>query len=114
MKRHKYERVLDIVFALENGKQLSKYELAATYEVDVRTIQRDIDDVRAYYSDAFLLLGAERSFMIGQVTGINSLHKVEENTIRIRNLFSVTLFQVYGMIGLQHISNGLQENTLCT
>ena len=106
MKRHKYERVLDIVFALENGKQLSKYELAATYEVDVRTIQRDIDDVRAYYSDAFLLFG--------QVTGINSLHKVEENTIRIRNLFSVTLFQVYGMIGLQHISNGLQENTLCT
>lgn len=57
MKRHKYERVLDIVFALESGKQLSKYELAATYEVDVRTIQRDIDDVRAYYSDAFLLLG---------------------------------------------------------
>ena len=56
MKRHKYERVLDIVFALESGKQLSKYELAATYEVDVRTIQRD--DVRAYYSDAFLLLGA--------------------------------------------------------
>ena len=52
--------------------------------------------------------------MIGQVTGINSLHKVEENTIRIRNLFSVTLFQVYGMIDLQHISNGLQENTLCT
>lgn len=38
--------------------------------------------------------------MIGQVTGINSLHKVAENAIRIRNLFSVTLFQVYGMIGL--------------
>ena len=57
MKRHKYERVLDIVFALESGKQVSKYELAAKYEVDVRTIQRDIDDVRAYYSDAFLLLG---------------------------------------------------------
>lgn len=54
------------------------------------------------------------SFMIGQVTGINSLHKVAENVIRIRNLFSVTLFPVYGMIGLQHISNGLQENTLCT
>lgn len=45
--------------------------------------------------------------MIGQVTGINSLHKVAENAIRIRNLFSVTLFPVYGMIGLQHISNGL-------
>lgn len=57
---------------------------------------------------------SERSFMIGQVTGINSLHKVAENVIRIRNLFSVTLFPVYGMIGLQHISNGLQENTLCT
>lgn len=45
--------------------------------------------------------------MIGQVTDINSLHKVTENAIRIRNLFSVTLFPVYGMIGLQPIKNGL-------
>lgn len=52
--------------------------------------------------------------MIGQVTGINSLHKVEENAIRIRNLFSETSFPVYGMIDLQLSRNGLQENMLCT
>lgn len=52
--------------------------------------------------------------MIGQVTGINSLHKVAEDAIRIRNLFSVTQFPVYGMIDLQPSRNGLQENTLCT
>ena len=57
MKRRKHERILDMVFALEDGKQLSKSELANEYEVDERTIQRDIDDIRAYYSDAFLKFG---------------------------------------------------------
>lgn len=57
MKRRKHERILDMVFALEDGKQLSKSELANEYEVDERTIQRDIDDIRAYYADAFLKLG---------------------------------------------------------
>lgn len=52
-KRHKYERILDMVFALESGKRISKSQLANEYKVDERTIQRDIADIRAYYSDSY-------------------------------------------------------------
>lgn len=57
MKKHKYERILDMFVMLEAGKELSKAQLAIEYEVDERTIQRDIDDIRAYYMEAYLRLG---------------------------------------------------------
>ena len=52
VRRQKYERILDMVFALESGKRISKSQLANEYKVDERTIQRDISDIRAYYSDS--------------------------------------------------------------
>ncbi len=52
MKKHKYERILDMFIALEAGKILTKAYLAQEYGVDERTIQRDIDDIRAYYYDS--------------------------------------------------------------
>lgn len=59
MKKSKYERILDIHIALEKGKCLFKVELANEYEVNERTIQRDIDDLRAYYSESFLTIGVK-------------------------------------------------------
>lgn len=53
VRRQKYERILDMVFALESGKRISKSQLANEYKVDERTIQRDISDIRAYYSDSY-------------------------------------------------------------
>ena len=58
MKKHKYERILDMFIALEGGKHLPKNILANEYEVDERTIQRDLDDIRAYYSDSIAQIGA--------------------------------------------------------
>ena len=57
MKKHKYERILDMFVMLETGKELSKAQLAIEYEVDERTIQRDIDDIRAYYMETYLWFG---------------------------------------------------------
>ena len=45
VRRQKYERILDMVFALESGKRISKSQLANEYKVDERTIQRDISDI---------------------------------------------------------------------
>ena len=53
VRRQKYERILDMVFALESGKRISKSQLTNEYKVDERTIQRDISDIRAYYSDSY-------------------------------------------------------------
>ena len=47
-KGEKIERVLSIYTQLLNGNVLSKAELAQEYGVNERSIQRDIDDIRAF------------------------------------------------------------------
>lgn len=55
MKSHKYERILDIYIALSGGKVVNKHEYANKHNVDNRTIQRDINDIRAFISDSYAL-----------------------------------------------------------
>ena len=45
-------RLLSIYDELAEGHLLVKKEAAALYGVDVRTIQRDFDDIRAYLAEA--------------------------------------------------------------
>ena len=47
----KSKRILDIQQRLINGEVLNKNKLAMEYGADPRSIQRDIDEIRAYYSD---------------------------------------------------------------
>ena len=48
-KNTKIERVLDIYSKLEEGRRVNRQEEAASYGVDERSIQRDIDDIRNYF-----------------------------------------------------------------
>jgi len=47
----KTERIIDIHNRLQDGRVIVKSEEAARHNVNERTIQRDIDDLRAYYAD---------------------------------------------------------------
>lgn len=47
----KTERVLDIYSRLSKGMLLNKAEEARRFNVNVRSIQRDIDDIRNYFSE---------------------------------------------------------------
>ena len=55
-KLRKIERILDIYSKLLNGKLVQKRKESVRYHVDNRTIQRDIDDIRAYLAE----MGRER------------------------------------------------------
>ena len=44
----KTERILQLYQMLSEGKAITKSELAARFEVNEKTIQRDIEDIRAY------------------------------------------------------------------
>ena len=44
-------RLLNIYESLNKGKLIKKSELAERYNVTEKTIQRDIDDLRAYLAD---------------------------------------------------------------
>lgn len=51
----KVERIIDIYAQLEDGKVINKFDEAQRYGVNERTVQRDIDDIRAYFANSFEL-----------------------------------------------------------
>lgn len=50
-KSSKNSRILDLYISLCEGKIINKAEAARKFGVDERSIQRDIDDIRAYLSE---------------------------------------------------------------
>lgn len=59
----KIERILDIYMRLTNGAVINKYEEAANFGVNERSIQRDIDNIRNFLEKAFVKDGAERKLI---------------------------------------------------
>ena len=68
MKKHddgsnKHDRVLDIYSRLMSGEILNKNSLATEYGVTPRSIQRDIDSIRDFYSNR-IISGSEQNEII--------------------------------------------------
>ena len=59
-KQHKNSRTLDMYIRLCEGKSINKKEEALRFGVDERSIQRDIDDIRAFLADRSESAGDER------------------------------------------------------
>ena len=71
----KIERVLDIYSRLMNGAIINKFEEAANFNVNERSIQRDIDDIRNFLEQSVVNSGAERSIIYDR---INKGYRLEE------------------------------------
>lgn len=56
----KNSRTLDMYERLREGKCLNKAEEANRFGVDERSIQRDIDDIRAFLQERFVAVGEMR------------------------------------------------------
>ena len=56
----KNNRILDMYERLCVGKVLNKSEEALRFGIDERSVQRDIDDIRAYLSERSIYDGDER------------------------------------------------------
>ncbi len=54
-KKDKSFRLLNIYELLSRGKVLNKYELATRYNISEKTIQRDIDELRRYFDNQYLI-----------------------------------------------------------
>lgn len=59
VKIHKSIRILDIYIRLEENKFLNKSNLAREYGVTEKTIQRDIEELRVYFSDKYDFIKAD-------------------------------------------------------
>lgn len=66
-KKDKIERILSIYTKLINGDLIRKTEMAQKYNVNERSIQRDIDDVRAYLEREGVVSGMLNSVIYDRV-----------------------------------------------
>ena len=70
-KATKNYRILEIYVRLCEGKTVNKSEAARKFRVDERTIQRDIDDIRAFIADK-------------QITSSGDTRTIELNMIALK------------------------------
>ena len=68
-KRSKHYRTMDLFARLCEGKVINKAEEAATNNVDERSIQRDIDDIRAFLDERSLKYGDRRKIVYDRTEG---------------------------------------------
>ena len=58
LKTDKAQRILSIFLRLLRGQCIKKYQESVRFHVDERTIQRDIDEIRAFLAEQ-MVEGAE-------------------------------------------------------
>lgn len=87
-KGNKSFRLLSIYERLQNGEYLGKSELATNYSVTEKTIQRDIDDLRAYLIETHIF---DRSISIKYDKVLNKyyLSKSEYNVLSKDEILTV-------------------------
>lgn len=68
-KKSKYDRILSIYTELNSGNILNKAHAAESFGVNERTIQRDIDDIRAFFEENTLGYGYGKSVVYDRAAG---------------------------------------------
>lgn len=67
LKKSKYDRILSLYTMLCSGEIINKTETASEFGVTERTIQRDIDDIRAFYFENTLDIGCGKSIVFDRI-----------------------------------------------
>lgn len=63
LKKSKYDRILSLYAMLNTGEVIHKSDIASEFGVTERTIQRDIDDIRAFYYNNTLDIGCGKNIV---------------------------------------------------
>ena len=69
LKKSKYDRILSLYAVLNAGEMINKSESARDFGVNERTIQRDIEDLRAFYQENTLGVGHGKTVVYDRVKG---------------------------------------------
>ena len=68
-KKSKYDRILSLYTVLNAGEMIEKAECAREFGVNERTIQRDIEDLRAFYQENTLGVGHGKTVVYDRARG---------------------------------------------
>lgn len=105
----KVTRVLTIYSKLIQGESINKKEMAQWFRVSEKTIQRDFDDIRAYFSDNIELIGAKDIVYNRQKNsyGLTSLDDIltKEDTLAVAKILLES--RAFCKEELKHLTNSI-------
>lgn len=88
-KMSKQDRILSMYTALMEGDTLTKSALTAKFGVDERTVQRDIDDIRAFLSNKTLDTGSEKTVIYDRKQSCYRLKDADRELLTNSELLAV-------------------------
>ncbi len=89
MKKSKYDRILTIYSLLNSGEIIKKSDLANKFEVTERTIQRDIEDIRAFFSNNTYQIGCGKSVIFDRKNNGYRLTDAENDVLSDSEILAV-------------------------
>ena len=63
MKMNKYYRILRLYTWLDEGRYFNITQIATDFDVDIRTIRRDLSDINAFLAEEMIETGYARSIV---------------------------------------------------
>ncbi len=88
-KRSKYDRILSLNALLVGGEVINKAELAGEFGVNERTIQRDIEDLRAFFQENTLGVGQGKAVVYDRAKGGYRLEEAEQAVLTNSEVLAV-------------------------
>jgi predicted DNA-binding transcriptional regulator YafY len=89
IKKSKYDRILSLYSVLNAGEMIVKAEAARDFGVNERTIQRDIDDLRAFYQENTLGVGHGKSVVYDRSKGGYLLEDADNSILTNSEILAV-------------------------
>ncbi len=89
IKKSKYDRILSLYSVLNAGEMIVKAEAARDFGVNERTIQRDIDDLRAFYQENTLGVGHGKTVVYDRAKGGYLLEDADNSILTNSEILAV-------------------------
>ncbi len=88
-KKSKYDRILSLYTVLSCGEIVRKAEAAGDFGVNERTIQRDIEDLRAFYQENTLGVGHGKTVVYDRSLGGYRLEDADDSILTNSEILAV-------------------------
>ncbi len=88
-KKSKYDRILSLYTVLNAGEMIDKADCAREFGVNERTIQRDIEDLRAFYQENTLGVGHGKTVVYDRARGGYLLEDADNSILTNSEILAV-------------------------
>lgn len=89
LRKSKYDRVLSLYSELTAGELINKKQAAMEFGVNERTIQRDLDDIRAFFGNNTLGIGYGKTVVYDRIRGGYRMQDADDTAFTNNEILAV-------------------------